>query len=59
MAPVQTYARIAGALFLVTIVAGGFGELFVPSKLIVSADAARTASNLIASDALFRLGLAG
>jgi hypothetical protein len=58
MAPVQTYARIAGALFLVTIVAGGFGELFVPSKLIVSADAVRTASNIIASDSLFRLGFA-
>ena len=59
MAQVQTYARVAGALFLVTIVAGGFGELFVPSELIVSADAAKTASNIIASDALFRLGFAG
>jgi hypothetical protein len=59
MAPVQTYARIAGALFLITIVAGGFGELFVPSKLIVSTDAAKTASNIIASDSLFRLGFSG
>jgi hypothetical protein len=59
MAPVQTYARITGALLLITLVAGGFGELFVPSRLIVSADAARTASNIIASDSLFRLGFAG
>jgi len=59
MAPVQTYARIAGALFLITVVAGGFGELFVPSRLIVPADAAKTASNILASDSLFRLGFAG
>jgi hypothetical protein len=34
-------------LFLVSIVAGGFGELFVPSKLIVSADATATANNML------------
>jgi len=56
--PVQTYARIAGVLFLLTIVAGGFGELYVPSKLIVSADAAATANNIRALDSLFRLGFA-
>jgi hypothetical protein len=27
----QTYARIAGALLLLSIVAGGFGEAYVPS----------------------------
>jgi len=53
---VQTYARIAGVLFLLTILAGGFGEYYVPSKLIVSTDAAATAKNIIASDSLFRLG---
>jgi len=34
-APVQTYARIAGILGLISLVAGGFGEAFVPSALIV------------------------
>ena len=58
-APVQTYARIAGALFLITIVAGGFGEFYVPSTLIVSADATATANNIRASEWLFRLGFAG
>src|SRR5437763_14467060 len=55
---VQTYARIAGVLFLVSVVAGGFGEAYVPSKIIVSADATATAKNIHAFDSLFRLGFA-
>ena len=58
-ASAQTYARIAGVLFLISIVAGGFGEFYVPSTLIVSADATATANNLRASQWLFRLGFAG
>ncbi len=57
-ASVQTYARIAGVLFLISIVAGAFGELWVPSKLIVSADATATANNIMASESLFRMGFA-
>ena len=57
-APVRTYARIAGVLFLISLVAGGFGEFYVPSTLIVSGDAAATAKNIIASDSLFRIGFA-
>ena len=55
---VQRYARIAGVLFLVSMVAGGFGEAYVPSKLIVSADAAATAANIRSFDFLYRLGFA-
>ena len=55
---VQRYARIAGVLFLLTMVAGGFGELIVP-RLIVSADPGATARNIVASDSLFRLAFAG
>ena len=58
-AAVQTYAAIAGVLLLVSFVAGGFGEAYVPSKLIVSADATATAENIRASVPLFRLGFAG
>ena len=58
-ASAQTYARIAGVLFLISIVAGGFGEFYVPSTLIVSADATATANNIRASEWLFRLGFAG
>jgi hypothetical protein len=39
-------------------VAGGFGEAYVPSKLIVSADATATAANLRNFDFLYRLGFA-
>jgi len=53
----QTYARIAGALFLLTMVFGFFGEMFVPSRLIVGNDAAATARNVVANDALFRLSV--
>lgn len=55
---VQTYTRIAGVLFLLTILAGGFGEVYVPSKLIVSGDATATASNITTFSTLFRLGFA-
>ena len=56
---VQTYARIAGVVFLLSFVGGGFGEAYAPSQIIVSGDAAATAHNLLASDALFRLGFLG
>jgi hypothetical protein len=39
-------------------VAGGFGEAYVPSKLIVSGDAAATVANLRNFDFLYRLGFA-
>ncbi len=58
-ASVQTYARIAAVLFLVSIVGGGFGEAYAPSTLIVPGDATTTAHNIIASDLLFRLGFVG
>jgi Domain of unknown function (DUF4386) len=56
---VQKYARIAGVLFLLSLVAGGFGEAYVPSKLVVSTDANSTAANIKAFDFLFRMGFAG
>jgi hypothetical protein len=56
---VQAYARAAGVLFLASIVAGGFGEFWVPSRLIASNSATATAHNIVASDWLFRAGFAG
>src|SRR5712671_1872452 len=55
---VQRYARIAGVLFLLSMIAGGFGEAYVPSKLIMSADPTATAANLRNFDFLYRLGFA-
>jgi uncharacterized protein DUF4386 len=59
VASVQTYARIAGLLFLISFVAGGFGEDYVPSRLMMSGDASATAQNFKAFDSLFRMGFAG
>jgi hypothetical protein len=50
-------ARIAGLLYLLVVPLGIFGSLYVPSRLIVSEDAARTADNLTAYESLFRLGI--
>ena len=57
-APVQTYARIAGILLLLSLVAGGFGEAYVPSRLIVSTDATATAHNFQAFEWLYRMSFA-
>jgi hypothetical protein len=52
----RRYARICGLLYLYIIAAGTFAELFVRSRLVVSADAAATARNILADESLFRLG---
>jgi len=57
--PVQTYAKVAGVLLLLSFIGGGFGEAYVPSKLIVATDAAATVQNLNSSELMFRLGFAG
>jgi len=50
-------ARIAGVLYLVNGVTGFFGIIYVPSRLIVSGNAAVTANNILVSERLFRLGI--
>jgi hypothetical protein len=55
----QVYARIGGVLYLIIIVIGLFGEAFIREKLIVSGDATATANNIMASQPLWRVGLAG
>lgn len=55
----QVYARIGGLLYLIIIIAGIFGEAFVRSPLIVSGDATATAHNIMASELLWRIGIAG
>lgn len=58
MRSIQTYARVAGALFLLTMVAGFFGEFYAPSHVIVPGDATATARNIVAFNSLFRAGFA-
>lgn len=55
---IQTYARAAGILFLLSMIGGFFGELYIPSRIVVAGDAAATAKNIIESNSLFRLGFA-
>jgi hypothetical protein len=53
----KTYARAAGLLYLVPLLCGPFSMMYVPSVIVVPNDAPTTASRLLASESLFRLGL--
>jgi len=55
---VQRYTKVAGVLLLISIVAGGFGEGYAPSKLIVAGDAATTVANIKSFEFIYRLGFA-
>jgi hypothetical protein len=57
MNSIQKNAKIAGALYLVIAVLAGFVHFYVPGKLFVSGDAAITASNIMASQGLFRMSI--
>ena len=59
MTPVQTYARIAGVLFLISFIAGTFGELIVPMTVIANGNAAETADRILTHQSLFRFGFVG
>jgi hypothetical protein len=49
---------VAGVLYLVTVVTGAFSLLYVPSRISGHGDAAATVHNLMASETLFRFGIA-
>lgn len=55
----QACARIGGALYLIIIAAGLFGEMFVRGQLVVPGDATATLQNIRSSELLWRLGIAG
>ena len=50
-------ARIAGGLYLIVIVAGGFHYGFVRSAMVVAGDSAVTSANIVKNEFLYRLGL--
>lgn len=52
--------RLAGLLYLVAMATGLFAEFYVrfPSSLVVGGDAAATASNIMAHERLYRIGIA-
>src|SRR5215213_10498266 len=51
------YARVAGLLLLFIAIIAPFSQLYVPSTLLVPADATATANNIGASGWLFHLGI--
>ena len=53
------YARIGGIVYLIIIVAGLFGEMFARNAIVVSGNAAATASHLSNSPLIWRIGIAG
>ncbi len=57
MTSIKNTARLAGFLILLIAVLAPFSILYLPSTFIVPGDAAATASNILASDGLFRLGI--
>ena len=53
------HTRLGGFIYLAIIVLGLFGEAVVRGSLVVSGDAAGTASHILASQGLWRAGIAG
>lgn len=51
-------ARLAGAIYLIVVVAGLFSLAYVPSRITVMGDSAATAANIVAMEPLFRAGIA-
>ena len=49
--------RAAGLLYLLLVLAGPVRILYIPSKLFVHGNATATASNIVAHESLFRLGM--
>jgi hypothetical protein len=53
----RTKGRFAGALYLLTIIAGVYAQAFISDRLVVSRDAATTAANILANQSFYTLGL--
>ena len=49
-------ARAAGALYLITVLAGIVAQGFISEKLVVAGDAAATATNILTHQTLFQAG---
>ena len=57
MSSPKRIARLAGALYLLVAIPGGFAEAFVQPKMYVAGDAAATAANVLANAGLVRIGV--
>ena len=52
-------ARLIALLYLFESAASVAGQLIIPGRLVVTRDATATASNILANEAMFRVGIAG
>ena len=59
MLSTKKYGALTAVLLIGSAVAGGFGESYVPSQMIVANDATATARNILSSASLYRLGILG
>ena len=57
MHPTDKAARVAGAIYLSMALTAPFSLIYIPRTLIVRGDATATASNILAHETLFRLGI--
>jgi len=58
MSSTKNPGRFVGLLYVLVSIPGAFALAYVPSKLIVEGNATATASNIAASETLFRAGIA-
>lgn len=56
-ASTKTQGRLAGLLWFLTTLTGGFGMFYIRSKIIVPGDASATAAHITASEFLFRVAI--
>lgn len=59
MTQLSKNARIVGFLYLLLVFAGPLRLIYIPTVLFVHGDAAATATNILAHEALFRFGIIG
>lgn len=50
-------ARLAGLLYLLLVITGVYGIMYIPSQIIVAGDSVATAKNMISNEVLFRTGI--
>ncbi|MCB0751139.1 MAG: DUF4386 domain-containing protein [Ignavibacteriae bacterium] len=50
-------ARLAGLLYLLLVITGVYGIMYIPSQIIIPGDSVSTAKNIISNELLFRTGI--